>query len=90
VGTSTTITAAAANAITPQDIVNLGALSSTTMRFMRPEPQIAADFRSLTWLPHQAAAPAAAAPAAQTESIGWVLLHAAAPAAVPMVTLHSA
>jgi len=89
VGTSTTITAAAANAITSQDIVNLGALSSTTMRFMRPEPQIAADFRSLTWLPHQAAAPAAAAPAAQTESIGWVLLHAAAPAAVPMVTLHS-
>ncbi len=90
VGTSTTITAAAANAITSQDIVNLGALSSTTMRFMRPEPQIASDFRSLTWLPHQAAAPAAAAPAAQTESIGWVLLHAAAPAAVPMVTLHSA
>jgi hypothetical protein len=88
-GTSTTITAAAAgHAVTSQDIVSLGALSSTAMSFLRPEPEIATEFRSLTWQPEQARA--AAAPGPQTESIGWILLHAAAPASVPMVTLHSA
>jgi hypothetical protein len=88
-GTSTTITAAAANAITSSDIVSLGALSSAIMNFLRAEPQVETGAQSLTWPSHAASRVAAASPVSQAPSVGWMLTHLAAPAAVPAVTLHS-
>jgi hypothetical protein len=88
-GASTTITAAAANAVSSSDIVSLGALSSGIMNFLRAEARVETGFQSLTLPAHTASPAAAASPQPQAPSIGWIMNHPASPAAVPAVTLHS-
>jgi adhesin HecA-like repeat protein len=88
-GTSTTITAAAAKAVTSSDIVSLGALSSSIMNILRPEPQVETGSLSVSWEPHAAAAAAPVSPVPPAPNIGWMLTHPAAQAAIPAVTLHS-